>query len=418
MRVAFISTFPPAKCGIAEYTYDLASAMLQLLRGRVSITVFRFNVREGASQDVYDNLELVHIVDIGTAGQPDYDRILREVSKEGSFDVIHIQHEYSIFPADTKFLDFLKELKKYCCRLIVTLHNVRHPLHYPGIEKLQRKICEVADVIIVHSSLQEMELVHQGAPQDKIVRIPHGTRIAKLVSKLDALKELNLNIPSNFRVVLVQGFLRRDKGLHIVLEAMDLLLNKYNYREAVLLVAGQIQSPEVNREYVTEFLNKLKRIEGHFVVLNKYLTRREIDLVYSAADLIVFPYVDVSGDIGVSGAFHLALGSFKPILCARVPRLIECYELAPRLTFPPQNPEALAAKMYLVLTNYERVLSYMKPLIQYAHETNWINVAKIHLRLYAGEEPYMMDIHYEKLPHKTEYVKVSKKIPSPRPTGT
>jgi glycosyltransferase involved in cell wall biosynthesis len=391
--------------------------MLQLLRGRISITVFRFNVKEGTSQDTYENLELVRTVDVGIAGQPDYGKILNEVSREGQFDVIHIQHEYSIFPADAKFLDFLRELKRHCCQLIVTLHNVRHPLHYPGIEKFQRKLCEIVDVVIVHSSLQEMELLHQGASQDKIVRIPHGTRIARLVSKLDALKELNLNIPSNFKIILVQGFLRRDKGLHIVLEAMDLLLNKYNYREAVLLVAGQIQGPEANKDYVTEFLNKLKRIEGHFIVLNKYLTRREIDLVYSAADLIVFPYVDVSGDIGVSGAFHLALGSFKPILCARVPRLIECYELAPRLTFPPQNPEALAAKMYLVLTNYERVLSYMKPLIQYAHETNWINVAKIHLRLYAGEEPYMVDLHYEKLPHKTEYIKVSKKVPSSKSTS-
>ena len=412
MKIAFISTFPPAKCGIAEYTYDLVTSIIQLLSDRVDVTVFRLNVKEGSSTDVYDMLSFVNAVDVGLAGQPDYSRIIKEVSKHGPFDVIHIQHEYSIFPAESKFIDFLKELKRYCCQLVVTMHNVRHPLHYPGIEKFQRALCENADVVIVHSSLQEMELVHQGAPQDKIVRVPHGTRIARLVSKLDALRELNIAIPSNFKVILVQGFLRRDKGLHIVLEAMDILLNRYDYREAVLLVAGQIQDVAANKDYVDEFMKKLNKIQGHFVVLNKYLTRKELDLVYSAADLIVFPYVDVSGDIGVSGAFHLALGSFKPVLCARVPRLIECYELAPRLTFPPQNPEALAAKMYLVLTNYEKVLSYMKPLIQYAHETNWINVAKIHLRLYAGEEPYMLDIHYEKLPYKTEYIKVGKKVPS------
>ncbi|NPA70504.1 MAG: glycosyltransferase [Crenarchaeota archaeon] len=410
MRVAYISTFPPAKCGIGEYTYDLVTSILNISH-RTQITILRLKVKEGETDpSEYELDKIGDIVDVGLAGSPDYEKILREIRERGPFDVIHIQHEYSLFPWRTDFIDVLRELKKHTSQLIITLHTVRHVLHNPGIDEYQRKICEIADVVIVHSSLQEMELLHQGAQPDKIVRIPHGTRILKLVSKVDAVKELNLPVPEHYKIILVQGFLRRDKGLHIVLKAMDLLVNEHKQHDAVLLVAGQLQG-EDNRQYVEEFMRSTKNMQGRIIVLSKYLSRKEINLVYSASDVVVFPYVDVKGDIGVSGAFHVALGSFKPVICARVPRLIECYELAPRLTFPPANPEALAAKLSIVLSNYEKALQYMKPLIQYAYETSWINVAKMHLRLYSGVEPYMIDIHYEKLPAKTETMKISRKVP-------
>ncbi len=410
MRVAYISTFPPAKCGIAEYTYDLVTSILKISH-RTNITILRLRTREGdTNPEEYELDKIGDIVDVGLAGCPDYDKIINEIRERKYFDIIHIQHEYSLFPWSSDFIEMLKNIKKYTSTLIITLHTVRHVLHYENIHEFQRKICEIADVVIVHSSLQEMELVHQGVSIDKIVRIPHGTRILKIVSKIDAIRELNLNIPNNFKVILIQGFLRKDKGLHIILRALDLLVNKHGHRDVILLVAGQLQGEE-NRKYVEDFMKSTKNMQGRIIIMSKYLTRREINLIYSAADVIVLPYIDVKGDIGVSGAFHLALGSFKPIVCARVPRLIECYELAPRLTFPPANPEALAAKLSIVLSNYEKTLTYIRPLIQYAYETSWINVAKMHLRLYSGVEPYMIDIHYEKLPAKTETMKISRKIP-------
>ncbi len=410
MRVAYISTFPPAKCGIAEYTYDLVTAILNVSH-RTQITVLRLRTREGdTNPEEYELDKIGDVVDVGLAGCPSYEKIISELKVRRYFDVIHIQHEYSLFPWNIEFINFLKEVKKYTSTLIITMHTVRHALHYENIHEFQRKICEIADIVIVHSSLQEMELIHQGVDFDKIVRIPHGTRILRIISKIDALRELNLQIPSNYKIILVQGFLRKDKGLHIILEALDLLVNKHNQKDAILLVAGQLQGEE-NRKYVEEFVRSTKNMKGRILLLSRYLSRKEINLIYSAADVIVLPYIDVKGDIGVSGAFHLALGSFKPVICARVPRLIECYEIAPRLTFPPANPEALAAKLSLVLSNYEKTLTYIRPLIQYAHETSWINIAKMHLRLYSGVEPYMIDIHYEKLPAKTDTMKISRKVP-------
>ncbi len=393
-----MSTFPPAKCGIAEYTYDLVTSVMSV-SNKVDFIIFRMMTPEGASSESYPLPRYAEIVDVGDTLHPNYKKVIDTLSNEGKVDILHIQHEFSLHRDNEKFVSFLKEVKRLCNTLVITLHTVRHALHYPGIDEFQRKVCDIADVVIVHSILQENELLLQGVDPSKIVRIPHGTRIVeRRVSKLDAAHELGLEDLVNKNVLLFQGFLRKDKGLHLLINSLNILISELKRHDVVLLIAGQLQGVEENRPYVEQvFRDVSPNLAKHIVIVNKYLSRKEIDLFYAIADVILFPYVDVRGDIGVSGALHWAMGSFKPLVCSRVPRLVEFYELAPRLTFPPHNAESLAAKVNLVLENYDEALQYLNPVFNYAVETSWINIAKIYAELYRGEKPYMIDVHMFKL---------------------
>ncbi len=385
MKIAFISTYPPDMCGIAEYTYDLVNGLVEISPS-IEVTVYRLLTKQIANLKC-ENAPGVKIVETNeVAGLVNYKALLGILNRHGEkYDVIHIQHEYSIFPWDESFLNFLAEVRRYCDRLVITMHCVRQPLWYPGIEKYQRRLSELVDAIIVHSTPQELELLSQGVDTSRVYRIPHGTRIARLIPRHEAIAKLNLPIENGQRVIAVQGFLRPDKGLNVLLKAFELISRFRN--DVVLLIAGDIQLINVS----ADFIRMIKELEerGDIVVYRRYLSREEVDLVYSIADVIVFPYVDVGGDVGVSGAFHWALGSFKPVICARVPRLVECYELAPALTFPPQNPAALAERILLVLDMKVDIAQYMKPLVAYAYETQWTNVAKMHYRLYEGYDIYM-----------------------------
>ena len=65
-----------------------------------------------------------------------------------------------------------------------------------------------------------------------------------------------------------------------------------------------------------------------------YLLPQEILEVIALADAVALPYIDVKGLYSVSGALHLTMGSLKPVIGSRIPRLIELYQYASRLTFP------------------------------------------------------------------------------------
>ncbi len=370
MRVAYISTFPPTKCGIAEYTYDLVNAMRNI-RGHVDITVYRLSNGDVVKNGEYDFAGF-NIVDVDTlAGSStlDLSKILDVV--EGHYDVIHVQHEYSVFPSNTRFLAFLRALKRHGDRLVLTMHTVKH--HSCGYADFQRAVSEIADLIVVHSYLQEAELTFQGVDPGKVVQIPHGTR------------PIEAPDPNSGQMTfLVQGFIRADKGLDVLFKAFGRLMSEGV--DARLLVAGQPQN--------TYNFNSGKALEAlgvpprgvHFI--NGFLTRREIGALYASAHAVILPYVDNGCDIGVSGALHVAMGARRPPICSRVPRLVECVERAPQLTFRAGDPMSLYRRLRMAVEDYEYVLESVQELFRYAELTGWDAVAGLHLAAYNGDDPH------------------------------
>jgi len=387
MRILFVSTYPPSACGIAEYSYDLADGILRV-EPKAEVEVLKLNTLREVPAEGYD-FSKARSIDTGEyAGSVNYGRLLKLL--DGRYDVIHVQHEYGIFPKDLKFLKFLKLLRKYCDKLVITMHTVRRSGWYPDVAKYQRKLAKLVDHVVVHSVVQEVELLHQGVDTNKVFVIPHGTRLLELPSRdVVVVEELELSIGVKDRVVLIQGFLRKDKGVHVALEAFGKVLKYVD--DVILLVAGGAQGLE-NGRYVEGLTSKISSLKGRVVLLNKYLSRREIALVYSLADLVLFPYVDVGGDLSISGALHVAFGSFKPLICARTPRLVECYERAPALSFPSNNSELLAKRLAMALNYYDYVLDYSKPIVEYAISTSWANVARLHIKLYKDGDPYDADV--------------------------
>lgn len=76
------------------------------------------------------------------------------------------------------------------------------------------------------------------------------------------------------------------------------------------------------------------------------------------------------------------LGSLKPIIGTRVPRLVELYQYAPRLTISPEDHLELADKINWLVRNYDHAVAYMATLYGYAARTQWYRMARRHLELY------------------------------------
>src|SRR5665811_849205 len=113
-RTAFVSTYAPHRCGIATFTFDLASAV----GGREIVALhpadepgpYPAEVRHRIRRDV----------------QADYVAVARALNDCG-VDVVSIQHEYGIWGGNdgAYVLDFVRALR---VPAVATLHTVlRHP---------------------------------------------------------------------------------------------------------------------------------------------------------------------------------------------------------------------------------------------------------------------------------------------------
>ncbi len=383
-KIAFISTYPPEECGVGEYTFFLINSISTIFPGQ--ITVFS-NIIPGLNIREYP--KGVKVIPSFWRGKPAYDIILENIRKEGNFDVIHIQHEWGLFPNPHRFLEFLSELKTYTKKVVITLHKVLHVLNSKvrNVRKYHRELSEIVDGIIVHSVLQEFELWTQGLELENIFRVPHGTLVNPYMgeSKDRLLKSLGLSSKlSEHFILTTPGFLRVDKGLDVLFRAYERIRNIKD--NVVLVISGNYQGePRV--------LEKLKRIVELYgieipsvIFVRKYLSTEEMLKLIAASDIVVLPYRRARGEYSVSGILHLALGSFRLIVGTRVPRLIEYYQLMPSLFSPPERDDILAKIILNVMENYDRVYREFKSIVTpFVERTSWTKIAKKHLEIYFQE---------------------------------
>ena len=372
LRLGYVSTYPPTHCGIAEYTRFLTTS-LKSIYPEAKIVIFSDS---GSSYRVESNAEIRPSFEKGVR---DYRGILNELSEVGGVDVIHVQHEYGIFGRNNAILETCLEAKdeKLVKKVVFTMHSVYHPLS-GDLDALnfQKRLSSV-DAVIVHSYLMEFEIQHQGVDPLIIRRIPHGTLLNPYLGhpRYKLLKDLELEDSMLKGLTLsLFGFLRRDKGLDMLLEA--LMETNYGKDSMNVIIGGELK----DRELLEQIEDLSRRVKLTFI--ERYLMSDEILKIASIADIILLPYRDKYGVYSVSGILHLSMGSFKPLIGSRVPRLIELYQFAPRATVPPKKPAELAKKLKWMIENYDYAVAYMAHLYSYAVRTQWLRMARRHLNLY------------------------------------
>lgn len=380
LKIALISRLPPARCGIAEYTSMLAEALLRNL-DYSEIALVGTRVKEGLRHYVepYSGLEVCQ----SFSEDGGYGEIIECLKEKGlrRGSVAHIQHDYDIFRDNAEFMSLVRKLKEMGVRVVITMHTVAHALKSPEYVVFQRKLSEVVDAVIVHSRLQEFELIAQGADPRKIVVIPHGTHLNPFTKydKVRLLEGLGVDSPEDLAestLITVPGLIRPVKGLEVFINVFKHIRSKYDVR---FLLIGSPQGQ--GYEYLRKLAPILSKLEGA-VFMNKFLWRNELLAYLASIDIAVFPYRDTH-HYAVSGIFHLVIGSRKPPICTRIPKFIECYEVAPELTAPTNAPSDIAEKVEYVINNPKGVSEAVSKLWDYAVETSWENVALKHCEVYA-----------------------------------
>ena len=140
-----------------------------------------------------------------------------------------------------------------------------------------------------------------------------------------------LGLPRDAPILLFFGFIRAYKGLAVLLDAMPAI--RQSLPEARLIVAGEFYDDEAPyREQIARL-----GIEDAVTVESGYAPAERVALLFSAADLVVQPYVSATQ----SGVAQVAFGLGRPVLTTDVGGLAEAVGEG-GLIVPPADADALA----------------------------------------------------------------------------
>ena len=151
---------------------------------------------------------------------------------------------------------------------------------------------------------QDLKIFTQ-KPSINIVH-PIYDNFGDILSKEEARKHLAL--PINEKIILFFGFIRKYKGLDLLLEAM----NNANIREAniKLLIAGEFYDNKEEYELIIAKYN----LANSLYLRTQFIDNSEVKYYLSAADFVIQPYKNATQ----SGVTPLAYHFEKPMLVTSV----------------------------------------------------------------------------------------------------
>jgi glycosyltransferase involved in cell wall biosynthesis len=153
----------------------------------------------------------------------------------------------------------------------------------------------------------------------------------EMLPRVEARRRLGL--PAEGPLLLFFGFVRPYKGLQYLLQALPTV--RRSLPEVHLLVAGEFWDDKATYATLIEHLE----LQASVTLLDHYIPNEEVPLCFSAADLVVLPYVHATQ----SGVVQLAFGCGRPVVTTAVGGLVDLVRDGENgLLVPPADSAALA----------------------------------------------------------------------------
>jgi glycosyltransferase involved in cell wall biosynthesis len=302
-KIAFIGNYPPRKCGIATFTYDLRRCVSNATTANCFVVAIN-NISEGHDyeKEVQARIAEQEIEDYRNAA--DYLNL-------NNVDIVSLQHEFGIYggPSGSHILALLRDLRM---PVVTTLHTV---LSNPN--SLQRAILsEIAGlstrlVVMTERSKRTLESTY-GIPSERIDLIAHG--IPKLPDTPQHILKQQFNVQGK-PVALTFGLLSPGKGIEFVLRAIPEIIKKFP--DFIYLVLGATH-PTLLREQGERYRINLERlaietgIQKHVSFYNRFVSIDELTDFIGSADLYITPYLNE--EQAVSGTLAYAFGSGQAVI--------------------------------------------------------------------------------------------------------
>ena len=370
-EVAYVSTFPPRKCGIATFTADLVTAIghLNKLKEQKVISV---NGRR-LFKSSYKGIE--HKIGRDVLG--DY-TLMADFLNRTSVNAVNIQHEFGIFggEAGEYICSFLDRIKK---PVATTLHTVL-PNFENKAKEVFNDIVEKSSAIVVLNETTKGLVKKYGVAREKVKLIPHGCPDLPLIPSAKVKPSLGLK---NKVVLSTFGLLSKGKGIEQVIQALPEIVKKEP--RLIYYVIG-VTHPEVKKIEGETYRNTLLKmaknlgLRGHVRFLNRFLSKPELFSYLQATDVYITPYV--SPNQVSSGTLAYALAAGKAVVSTPYLHAKEALGEGRGLFCNFNDSTSIAEQVIGIIENKTLRKSLEQKAYRYSRKFTWPSVAKKYLSLF------------------------------------
>jgi predicted GH43/DUF377 family glycosyl hydrolase/glycosyltransferase involved in cell wall biosynthesis len=372
MRIAFVSTYPPRRCGIATFSSDLLTSIsssdedveVAAIDERNSVRAYgpevRWRIRQGAPDG--------YVAAARSIGGSDV-------------DVVCVQHEFGLYGLwkgesweqdrwiEGTYVDhltpFLDEIGKPA---VVTMHTVL-PEPSPAVRQAVRDIAAASDglVVMAETAVTILRDVYDISSPTTVIQ--HGMPHIEPTGRRELKEKLGLD---GRAIISTFGLVGPGKGLEYVIESMPEVVARHP--EALYLIAGQTH-PELLRHHGEEYRNKLiDEVEGlgmadNVAFVNQYLQQQDVIEFLLASDIYVTPYLDPNQI--TSGTLSYALGAGKAVVSTPYLHAIEALADDRGILVDFRSPHQLADAFTAILDAPELKTRLETNAYAYANEFTW-----------------------------------------------
>ena len=248
-------------------------------------------------------------------------------------------------------------------KIIAITDNILPHENRPGDKLFTKYFLRCCDGFVTMSEkvMSDLRKFEKGKPAIQVMH-PLYDNFGDIVPKAEARK--HLNIPLEGKIILFFGFIRKYKGLDILIEAMG--DERIKTAGIKLMIAGEFYEDEKSYKELIETLNL-----GYLLILRtNFISDSEVKYYLSAADAVVQPYRNATQ----SGVTPLAYHFEKPMIVSNVGGLP---------TLVPHNKVGLVAEpdpksfADAILDFYELGENYFIPHLRIEKQKySWVNLVK------------------------------------------
>ena len=283
MNYLVISSYPPMKCGIGKYAFQMANTL------RESGNVVNVLSPEEGDGDFTTNLR-------------GWYNILKILKYAFFYDKIIVQYHQSFYYDDKRKKNFVSILATHLSfyllfivlknKMEVIIHEI--PLSFTSIldSALEKTKWYLCPKLIFHTQkeINDFESRHFKLSSTKYkLRAPHTDYYKfREISKREARKEIG--IPFDSIVFLCIGFIQPHKGFDRAIQAFSKVNNNDKME---LYVVGSLRVNWVEYVAYLEGLKDMARETSNIHVIERYLSDDEFDTWISSSDIIVTPYREI-----------------------------------------------------------------------------------------------------------------------------
>jgi glycosyltransferase involved in cell wall biosynthesis len=374
-KVAFISSFPPRRCGIATFTSDLITSTTAAAKGEFEPLVVAMRSDSDLKYEDPVKFEIRQDVKNDYICAADYINF-------SHIDLVSVQHEFGLFGGEEgSYVTLL--LNRLKSPITTTLHTILDDPN-PDHHKSLVEVCNASyKVITMNERGVDMLRDIYGIEEKKVQVIAHGIPDLPFVDSNYYKHQFGME---GRKTILTFGLLSKNKGIEVMLKAMPGIIEA---EPSVLYIVLGMTHPAVLKHEGESYRFSLQRmvkelgLQEHVIFHNRFVGDEELHNFLCAADIYATPYL--SREQLTSGTLSFAVGTGKAVVSTAYWAAEELLAEGRGKIVPFADPRQMAEAIIGVLKDDSLFYSLRRRAYDYGRSRTWPKIGQAYWKLFTAK---------------------------------